>query len=287
MNEVNIVEFPKLGLEFTVNKIAFSIFGLNVYWYGIIISIGFITAIFLGMRNSKKFGIDPDNVVDLVLFAAPAAIIGARLYYVIFNWGEFNGDIVKIIDIRRGGLAIYGGLIAAVLVTYIFAKVKNIELLKLLDFGIPYFILAQAIGRWGNFVNQEAFGGNTDLPWGMRSGATRSYLQSLRQSGLDVNPELPVHPAFLYESLWNIGVFLFLIWYRKRYKIRGEVFFLYMILYGIGRAWIESLRTDSLYIGPFRVSLLLSLVFVVVFSIVFIIRRRRNSNEDSLKDDMY
>lgn len=278
MNYVNHVQFPNMGgLEFTIDNVAFKIFGWPVYWYGIIISLAFIVAVVLGMRDSKNFGIEPDDIIDLVIVAAPLSIIGARLYYVIFNWSEFQGDIKSIVNIRTGGLAIYGGVITAVLVTYVFSKIKKIDVLKLLDMGSPYLVLAQAIGRWGNFTNQEAFGVNTNLPWGMTSETIKTQLEILRNSGVNVNPDLPVHPTFLYESLWNLGVFLLLMRFRKHKKLRGEVFCGYVILYGIGRAWIEGLRTDSLMLGPFRVSQVLSVILAVVFIVVFLIRRRRNT----------
>ncbi|HHV29591.1 MAG TPA: prolipoprotein diacylglyceryl transferase [Clostridium sp.] len=277
MNTVNIVKFPKLGWEFVIDRVAFNIFGIPVYWYGIIIALAFFLAVVLGLRNSEKFGIKSDDTIDLVLWAAPIAIICARLYYVVFNWHEFGGDIKKIINIRTGGLAIYGGLIGAVITAYIFARVKNIDFLSLADLGAPYFVLAQAIGRWGNFVNQEAFGANTNLPWGMYSEAVERYLTDLGDSSL--NPLMPVHPTFLYESLWNLGVFFFLIWYRKRYRVRGELFSFYMLLYGIGRAWIEGLRTDSLYIGAFRVSQLLAIAFSVAFAVIIAIRHRTSKGE--------
>jgi len=277
METVNVVKFPKLGLEFTINNVAFRIFGIPVYWYGIIIAAGFFLAVVLGLRNSEKFGIKSDDAIDLVLWGAPIAVIGARLYYVVFNWHEFNGDLKKIINIRTGGLAIYGGLIAAVITAYFFARVKKIDFLLLADFGSPYFVLAQAIGRWGNFVNQEAFGTNTNLPWGMHSEAIESYLRTLGDSSID--PAMPVHPTFLYESLWNFGVFFFLIWYRKRYRVRGELFSFYMLLYGIGRAWIEGLRTDSLYLGPFRISQVLAVVFAITFAVIIIVRHRTSKGE--------
>ena len=147
------------------------------------------------------------------------------------------------------------------------------DYLNLLDFGGPYFLLAQAIGRWGNFTNNESFGTNTNLPWGMTSEIIQKRLEMSNIPGID--PNLPVHPTFLYESLWNLAAFFFLMWYRKRYKVKGELFFLYMIFYGAGRFWIEDLRIDSLYIGPFRVSQLLAISFVVVFSAIFIIRRKK------------
>jgi phosphatidylglycerol:prolipoprotein diacylglycerol transferase len=271
---MNYVRFPNLGdFKIPVDSVAFEIFGIEVLWYGIIISFGFIMAVFLGMRNRERFGINEEQILDIVLWGAPAGIIGARLYYVIFNWDEFGGDILKIINIRTGGLAIYGGLIGALLSSYIYCRVKKVDYLNLLDFGGPYFLLAQAIGRWGNFTNNESFGTNTNLPWGMTSEIIQKRLEMSNIPGID--PNLPVHPTFLYESLWNLAAFFFLMWYRKRYKVKGELFFLYMIFYGAGRFWIEDLRIDSLYIGPFRVSQLLAISFVVVFSAIFIIRRKK------------
>lgn len=271
---MNYVRFPKLwDFKIPVDSVAFEIFGIEVLWYGIIISFGFIMAVFLGMRNRERFGINEEQILDIVLWGAPAGIIGARLYYVIFSWDEFGGDILKIINIRTGGLAIYGGLIGALLSSYIYCRVKKVDYLNLLDFGGPYFLLAQAIGRWGNFTNNESFGTNTNLPWGMTSEIIQKRLEMSNIPGID--PNLPVHPTFLYESLWNLAAFFFLMWYRKRYKVKGELFFLYMIFYGAGRFWIEGLRIDSLYIGPFRVSQLLAISFVVVFSAIFIIRRKK------------
>lgn len=271
---MNYVRFPNLwDLKIPVNRVAFEIFGIEVLWYGIIISIAFVTAVFLGMRNRERFGIKEEQILDIVLLGAPSGIIGARLFYVIFNWDEFGGDILKIINIRTGGLAIYGGLIGAVLSSYIYCKIKKVDFLNLLDLGGPYFLLAQAIGRWGNFTNNEAFGTNTNLPWGMTSEIIKRRIELSGIPGMD--PDLPVHPTFLYESLWSFAAFLFLMWYRKKYKVKGELFFLYMILYGAGRFWIEGLRIDSLYIGPFRVSQLLAISFVVGFGVIFIIRRKK------------
>jgi phosphatidylglycerol:prolipoprotein diacylglycerol transferase len=271
---MNYVRFPNLGdFKIPVDSVAFEIFGIEVLWYGIIISFGFIMAVFLGMRNRERFGIEQEQILDIVLWGAPSGIIGARLYYVIFNWHEFEGDILRIINIRAGGLAVYGGLIGALVSSYIYCRVKKVDFLNLLDFGGPYFLLAQGIGRWGNFTNNEAFGTNTNLPWGMTSDIIQKRIEQSNIPGMD--PNLPVHPAFLYESLWNFAAFFFLMWYRKKYKVKGELFFLYMILYGAGRLWIEALRTDSLYIGPFRVSQLLAISFVVVFSTIFIIRRKK------------
>lgn len=271
---MNLVEFPGLwGLKFAINRVAFYVFGLPIYWYGIIIATGFLLAVLLGMRNSKKAGIEPDNILDLVLFAAPAAIIGARLFYVIFSWELFKDNPIDIINTRKGGLAIYGGVLAAFLVAYIFSRKKKIGALNLLDFGVPYLVMAQGIGRWGNFVNQEAFGSATTLPWRMNSDTVNSYLSNV-QVGLDLS-KWGVHPTFLYESLMDFIIFFLLIWYGKRKKLDGEVFYMYMILYGIGRFFIEGLRTDSLMMGNFRISQLLAAAFAVAFVIVFVYRRKK------------
>lgn len=287
---MSVVEFPGLwGLRFTISRTAFEVFGISIYWYGIIIAIAFLIAMLLAMRDSGKFGFEPDNIIDLVLYAAPVTIIFARLYYVIFSWEEFKYEPLQIFNTRRGGLAIYGGIIGALLVAWIFGKKKKISVLRLFDFYMPYFALGQAIGRWGNFINQEAFGTNTTLPWGMTSDTIRKFLTDLSKNTelldklkITINPDRPVHPTFLYESLWDLGVFLFLIWYRKRLKVEGEVFFLYMILYGVGRFWIEALRTDSLMLGNLRVSQLLALLFAISLSIAFYARRKKASETETM-----
>lgn len=263
---MDTIEFPGLwGLKFNISKEAFSVFNIPIFWYGIIIAFGFLLAVLLAMRSSKKYGLEPDNIIDLVLYAAPVAIVTARLYYVVFSWESFKDNPLDIFDTRKGGLAIYGAVLGAIVVAYIFARVKKIGVFKLFDHCAPYLILAQGIGRWGNFVNQEAYGTYTNLPWGM--------------TGSEIGNN-PVHPTFLYESLWNIAIFLFLIWYRNRKKLQGEVFFLYMILYGFGRFWIEGLRTDSLMLGSLRVSQLLAAVFAICLTIVFFVRRKR-ADKDS------
>jgi len=271
-----MIEFPKLGLEFEISReTSIKIFGQPVYWYGVLIAAAFMIAILIALRECERFGINQDTIIDLILFELPASIIGARLYYVIFTWDEFKDDIWSVFNTRRGGLAIYGGIIAALVVAWLFARWKKIQVWKLMDFGVVYIPLGQAIGRWGNFINQEAFGTNTNLPWGMTGDEIREQLVRMKASGMSVNPDLPVHPTFLYESLWNIGVFLILHWYRKRKKADEEVVCLYMILYGLGRSWIEGLRTDSLMLGNIRVSQLLAIVFFIAFSILFYVRRKK------------
>lgn len=272
------VQFPGLwGLEFELRRWAFEVFGVKIYWYGIIIALAFLVAVLLAVRSSRKYDIEPDSILDLVLFAAPAAIIFARLYYVIFSWDQYKDNLLEIFNTRNGGLAIYGGVIGALLVAWLYAKKKKISFLHLTDFTVPYLVLGQGIGRWGNFVNQEAFGSKTSLPWRMNGEYPNSYLNSL-QENLDLT-KWGVHPTFLYESLWNIAVFLLLIIHRKRKKAEGEVLFLYLVLYGVGRFFIEGLRTDSLMLGSFRVSQLLSILLVLVFASLFIYRRVKKAKE--------
>lgn len=260
---VSPIRFPGMGLEFNINPIAFSIFGKDVYWYGIIISVAFLVCIILAQRDARKFDINPEYIIDLVLFVIPAAIIGARLYYVLFKWKEYVSSPADILAIWKGGLAIYGAILASIVVAYLFAKHKKMDIYKLFDFLIPYLALGQAIGRWGNFVNQEAYGVQTTLPWRMEI------------TSLDNLSRISVHPTFLYEFVWNLGLFIFLIWYRKKERrLPGEVFFLYMVLYGLGRFWIEGLRTDSLMMGPLRISQVLAGIFVVLFSTIIIVRKK-------------
>lgn len=263
------VSFPGLGLEFELRRSAFSVFGIDIYWYGIIITLGFLAAILMALRSSRKYDLTADNILDLVLYAAPVAIIFSRLYYVIFNWDQFRHDLASIIRIRDGGLAIYGAVIGALLVAWIYTRKKKISFLKLVDFAVPYLVFGQGIGRWGNFINQEAFGTATQLPWRMNGNVIDEYLW---RNNYDQRI-YGVHPTFLYESLLDIAIFLFLLFWRKRKKAEGEVLSLYFILYGTARALIEGLRTDSLWLGSLRVSQALSVILVVVGIVLFLYRR--------------
>lgn len=239
-----------------MNPIAFEVFGIAVRWYGILISTGMIIGTILAIRETKRLGLDENLIIDFILVMIPAAIVGARLYYVIFNWSYYNGDVMQMINLRQGGLAIHGGVIGGVIAGLIYARVKDIGFWQLADIISPSLILGQAIGRWGNFVNQEAHGGPTDLPWGI------------------VVDGVKVHPTFLYESLWNFGIFIFLMKYRKNKKFDGELFYLYLILYSVGRFFIEGMRTDSLMLGPLRVAQVLSLSLILIFT--FLLLRKRN-----------
>lgn len=254
-------------IEFTGDPVAFSIFGVDIYWYGLIIISGMLLAIFLSRHRARKWNINPDIIEDLALVMLPLAIIGARLYYVIFEWGQYQGDILKIIDIRSGGLAIHGGIIFSVIVGYIFSRVKDIDFLTLADIILPTVILAQGIGRWGNFVNQEAYGGPTNLPW-----------------ALVINGNT-YHPTFLYESIGDILIFLFLHFYiTKKQRHVGYNTALYLILYGILRFFVEGLRTDSLYFGSIRVAQLVSVIGIILGILLIIYSNKRKKLIPPLED---
>jgi phosphatidylglycerol---prolipoprotein diacylglyceryl transferase len=250
--------------RYLMNPVAFEIFGLSIRWYGIILSTGIMVAIFLATREAKRLGKNPEYIIDLSLWCIPAAIIGARLYYVLLEWDYYNGDIMRMINTREGGLAIHGGLIGAILTGYIFTKIKKISFWETADIVAPSIVIGQAIGRWGNFANGEAHGGPTSLPWGILVDGIR------------------VHPTFLYESLWNLGVFAILILHRKKKKVDGEIFLLYGILYSVGRFWIEGLRTDSLMFFGMRAAQLISLAIIVVFSATFYYIRNREKNRNKV-----
>ncbi len=255
-----LISFPRLGISFNIDPVAFTIFGVDVMWYGVLIGTGMVLALIYGLYEVKKTALSQDHMLNMAMIAFPCAIIGARLYYVLFNLGAYKDDLWQIFAIRNGGLAVYGGIIAAAIVILVYCRVKKIDIglpFDLLAVGLP---LAQAIGRWGNFVNGEAYGGATTLPWAM---TIENYATM-------------VHPTFLYESVWNIlCVALVLIWKKFR-KFNGELFCVYMIWYGTGRFFIEGLRADSLYLGVLRVSQLVSLGIVVLGTGIMVYKRKNN-----------
>lgn len=266
---INQVSFPYLNLEFTLNRVAFSIFGVEVYTYGLLIGLGILLAVIYGNFESKRIGIIQDDMYNMLLMALPASIVGARLYYVVFEWDSYKDNLLSILDIRSGGIAIYGGIIAAALVVFAYCKVKKISFGRCFDLLSIGLLIGQAVGRWGNFVNGEAFGGPTSLPWAMSIVQDGEMLAGFR------------HPTFLYESLWNTAGIIILWIFRKHKKFEGEVFCGYMLWYGLGRVWIEGLRADSLYIGDLRVSQLLSAVLVfVALGIIFYQRRNLKKTLD-------
>ena len=228
------------------DPVAFSILGVDIRWYGILIAFAFMLAILIACRRAPKFGLESDTILDFALWLMPMSIIGARLYYVIFSWDQYSGDIKSILDIRSGGLAIHGGIIVGVVTALIFCKVKKVSMLDLCDLIFPEVALGQAIGRWGNFFNSEAHGGPTDLPW-----------------AIEVDGEM-VHPTFLYESIWCLLIFLFLIWLSDRRRFKGQIVCLYGMLYSAERFLVEGLRTDSLMIGQFKQAQVISAVIFAV-----------------------
>ena len=268
---MNHIAFPGLGLSFYVNPVAFRIFGKDIYWYGIIIAVGFLVAIIYATREAKRVGESTELVTDLVLWGTPIAIICARAYYVIFSWDYYSTHPAEIIAIWNGGLAIYGGIIGGLLTGVVYCKIKKKSFLKVADIVVPGFLIGQAIGRWGNFVNMEAYGSETTLPWRMEIFS--------QEAGKIVS----AHPTFLYESLWNFVGFILMLFIRKRKPYDGFELFCYMIWYGFGRMCIEGLRTDSLYLGSIRISQLvafLSMLAGIAFLIYMPIRKNRIEWDD-------
>ena len=235
------ISFPALGLNLDINRVAVNLFGKDIYWYGIIICLGFVLAALYVNRRTQEFGVTSDNLMDCLIICVPVGIISARIYYVAFEWGYYSQHPNEIIAIWKGGIAIYGAVIGVVIALAVYSRIKKLSFASLCDLAAFGLLIGQCIGRWGNFVNGEAHGGATSLPWGM-----------------SIDGASPVHPTFLYESLWNFVGFLVLHFYSKKRKFKGEMALLYVAWYGLGRAWIEGLRTDSLYLGPVRVSQLLA-----------------------------
>lgn len=275
MDNFTTVFFDGLGVKFDVPSVAFSIGGYEVHWYGIIIAFGFALAVLYGGRMAYKWKMSLDGMTDVLIWGTLFGIVCARAYYVFFEWDYYSVHPNEIIAIWNGGIAIYGGIIGALIGGYIGCKIGKIDFRNLLDLGALGLLIGQGIGRWGNFFNQEAFGTNTETaPFRMWSVKIRDTLEAtqgdLLLKGMDVNPNAPVHPTFLYESVWCIILFIVLhIVVTKYRKFKGEVFILYGIGYGLERMVVEGLRTDSLYIGntTIRVSQLLSAIIVVVFTV--------------------
>ncbi|MFD3446518.1 prolipoprotein diacylglyceryl transferase [Microbacteriaceae bacterium 4G12] len=239
-----------------------------IYWYGVIIGSGILLGLWLAMRESERRGLPKDIFIDAVLFAVPIAILCARIYYVLFNLDYYTANPDQILNIRLGGLAIHGGLIGAIATGIVFAKVRKVSFWKLVDIAAPSILLGQAIGRWGNFMNQEAHGGPV----------TRGFLESLHLPNFIINQMningVYYHPTFLYESLWSILGVIVLLLLRKANLREGELFFTYLIWYSIGRFFVEGLRTDSLMLGPLRIAQVVSIVLIVL-SIMMMITRRK------------
>lgn len=279
---VNEVFFPGLGLEFTLNRVAFQVLGRPVYWYGIIIACGLLLAVWLCSKWGKRFGITEDQITDMMLWALPIALVSIRAYYVIFNLSMYRSsdgsiDWGAVFRYSDGGLAVYGGIISSVIVLLVFCKVKKIDFFAFADLGVHGLFIGQLVGRWGNFMNVEAYGGLTALPWRMCSDSiagelyTKGILTDLESYQAVLEGTLGVHPTFLYESLWNFVGLLLVYHMGKKRKFDGQCFLFYVFWYGLGRTWIEGLRTDSLYLyvgSNIRVSQLVAAVSALAAGLV-------------------
>jgi len=254
-----------------MDPVAFNLFGLSVRWYGIFITIGILVALILGKARSKKYNISFDVIMDIFIIALPSAIVGARLYYVIFEWSYYGSHLIEILNIRGGGLAIHGGIIGAIIACYFMCKKYKVSLLNLLDLAAPCFPIAQAIGRWGNFFNSEAHGSAVSKEF-------ISHFPSFIQKGMFIDGSY-FQPTFLYESVWDVGVFIALLLLSKKDLRRGSAFYLYVLLYSIGRFFIEGLRTDSLWLGPIRVAQLLSLVLIIGSIVLLVIKPKEKISD--------
>ena len=263
------ISFPGLGLELNPGRVL-SLGPLTIHYYGLIIGLGLMLAVIYGIRRAKHFGLKEDDILDGVLCVTPFAILCARAYYCVFSWQEFAGDPISVLYIWNGGLAIYGGVIGAVVGVAVFCKVKKIRLPALLDLVLLGFLIGQSIGRWGNFFNREAFGASTE-------SFLRMGLFNMRTEAFEY-----YHPTFLYESLWNLAGFLLLHFLSKKRRYDGQIALGYVAWYGLGRALIEGLRMDSLYLGPFRVSQLLAAVSCLAAVAVLVLMSFRSHDPAKL-----
>ena len=280
------INFPNLGIDLDHVGKSISIFGFSIAYYGIVIVTGMMIAIWIAQREAKRTGQNPEQYLDLAMIGIAAGILGARIYYVIFAWDYYKDDLLSIFNIRQGGLAIYGGIIGACIAVVIYSRKKKQNFSLLMDTASMSIVFGQIMGRWGNFFNREAFGDYTNNLFAMQLPVSAVRANEITQKMWDhvvtVNgvEYIQVHPTFLYESLWNVGVLLFLFWFRKRKKFNGEVFLMYLIGYGLGRIWIEGLRTDQLLLPVvgLPVSQLLSGCLVVGCTILVVWKRKKLSS---------
>ena len=280
------INFPNLGIYLDHVGKSISIFGFSIAYYGIVIVTGMMIAIWIAQREAKRTGQNPEQYLDLAMIGIAAGILGVRIYYVIFAWDYYKDDLLSIFNIRQGGLAIYGGIIGACIAVVIYSRKKKQNFSLLMDTASMSIVFGQIMGRWGNFFNREAFGDYTNNLFAMQLPVSAVRANEITQKMWDhvvtVNgvEYIQVHPTFLYESLWNVGVLLFLFWFRKRKKFNGEVFLMYLIGYGLGRIWIEGLRTDQLLLPVvgLPVSQLLSGCLVVGCTILVVWKRKKLSS---------
>lgn len=266
------IRFVHLGITINHLKSSISVFGFQIAFYGIIIGIGMLAGLWIAQSDAKRRGQDPELYLDFALYAIICSIIGARLYYVIFEWDYYKNNLLQIFNLRAGGLAIYGGVIAGTITMIVYTRMKKVSFFSMADTGVLGLVTGQIIGRWGNFFNCEAFGGYTDSLLAMR---IRRALVNDNMLNADVLNHrivengveyIQVHPTFFYESCWNLCLLLFMLWFRRYKKYDGQMLWIYLLGYGIGRFWIESLRTDQLILfgTGLPVSQALSLVLILV-----------------------
>ena len=280
------LKFVNLGIVIEKLSNHISVFGFDIAYYGIIIGVGMLAGFYIATSDAKRRGENVENYSDMALYGIVFAILGARLYYVIFRWDYYGKYPLEMLNIRGGGLAIYGGVIAAVLTLIIFTKKRNLSFFKMADSLVLGLITGQIIGRWGNFFNAEAFGGYTNNLFAMqikKSIVNDSMISAdLMKHLVNVGgvEYIQVHPTFLYESFWNLCVLIFMLWYRKKKKFEGEIFYIYLGGYGLGRMFIEGLRTDSLFIPMTQIPVSQVLAAACfVFSVVMVVRNRKKSKE--------
>ena len=273
------IRFPHLRLTLNPGK-SFTVFGIEIAYYGVIIALGMLAGALVAYREAKKTGQKVDDYIDFTLYTLIAAIIGARIYYVIFEWDYYSAHPLEIFNLRAGGLAIYGGVLASALTLFIFTKVKKLKFWLMADTAVQGLIIGQIIGRWGNFFNREAFGGYTDslfamqLPVSEAKGITQELIEHLVT--IDGVSYVQVHPTFLYEGTWNLLLFIGICLYKRHKKFDGEIFAIYLMGYGVGRFIIEGLRTDQLVIkalGGIAASQVLSIILIVL-AVAFVIYNR-------------
>lgn len=288
------IAFPHLGIYLENLPRGFSIFGFQIAFYGVIIGIGIFCGILLAAHIAKLEKLNPDLIWDFAIYAIVFSIIGARIYYVIFAWDTYKNDLLSIFNTRKGGLAIYGAVIAAFITLWVYCRIKKQSFLQIADICVPALVLGQIIGRWGNFMNREVFGEYTDSLLAMRLPieAVRSsdITESISSHIIEGTNYIQVHPTFLYEGLWNLALLGFMLWYRRHKKFQGEMWLLYLGGYGLGRAWIEGIRTDTLFIPhtTIAVSQVLAVVLfviAVIADIVIRIRLRRVAQTEDLSGE--
>ena len=273
---MNIITFPGLNLKFNISKIAFEVFGIEIYWYAILMVSAMAIAILIFKKRDGMYNIKFDDILTLLIFLIPISIISARAYYVLFNLKHYLENPIQILNIRNGGMAIYGGVIGGTITCIVFCKNKKVNILDLIDYIVPGLVLGQAIGRWGNFVNVEAYGIKTCLPWRMGIYKLGKYIE--------------VHPTFLYESLTCFTIFIILLLLKNKRKFKGQITCTYLVLYSLERAFVESLRTDSLMFGSIRISQALSITIFLISLIIYIAKMHKiklEKNKDQKINSKY